>query len=987
MDGSSVNVLWAAALAGLTALSSLAAGEDVLGQLGPWRQGDIALSQSAADDRPNDEAWRIIREHFTPTASDIFALGEKGAFGAMVFPRNDRWAGIVITTPDRKPVALTQRFNAAPYRIAIVNPDSDPKTLETVAFVLYDSKALYSDASRCFRPRTEIQVFRRDAKGEQLLDTIRVDFTKAVLPDSGINMAAFNDADTTAAGFVLPKGSDFVRADGRRMFFWGGHENHIPSKAQADLYAESYRAAGINVMRHLGHEEMVKDPETGEIDRELMDDFFYLVHRLGSNGIYFMMSHTHGYVGQHKKYGKGGACMYGYPRGQVPAIDHGLLIFTDPKVRAVQKKFWKELLTTVSPYTGKALKDDPTVIGFELANETGLNPRYFDYNRLDAAGKASSDRWRELFNQYLIRKYGDLKSGKLKDAWAQEQLFRWEDPAQNVIPIPWRFRGERVWGGAGQHDHFTTGKLYLDGTTRTASPRISDAIEFTYEVQKTWADDFYAFLRNEVGMKVALGWDGDCFQICEIPNHKANMDSRADVTIAPGYCDWDNGDQINSRTKNVKRWSSYSYIHNRPTFAYEWGAWTTMGPFVYEYILHAALFGRVYGFDGFAHHKMAAMIYPAADPDYSVQVHYITPISDRPRRGAFSVARWILSRSRVEEVRDRLLIGYPRDSAFTGGPERKFSHPAFENWLMYQIGTEDYSFEQVYDGPTDRIVIHEGRGPYGDYRKAAHAILWCHSNTDREGKDAQAKEKWFAMHGIKFAPGQKYFVNDQYFATTEDMSEYIRVHEKAEKARWEQLNESARKNKAQAAAAGAAPTSALARTATAAADYWAAEPDAQPSELDCQVYRALKRWGYPLPFAEDEIDKVWRSRDRTIEMDTRTARLTADRPDMLLWCGKPPADGNVQLGKLSARTTERQYDVALLPWDTADFGSAGTLALWCMWNSEVTIKHSFKTTPKVYAVNWLGKRIFSVKPLRAGADSVTIATARHNDVFCYEITR
>jgi len=409
-----------------------------------------------------------------------------------------------------------------------------------------------------------------------------------------------------------------------------------------------------------------------------------------------------------------------------------------------------------------------------------------------------------------------------------------------------------------------------------------------------------------------------------------------------------------------------------------------MGPYIYDYILHAAIFGRVYGFDGFAHHKMSPMIYPAADPAYSLEVHYITPLSDRPRRGAFGVARWILERSRIPEVRDRLIIGYPKNSALLGGPERKFSHAAFENWLMYQIGTEDYSFDEVYDGPTDRIVVHEGRGPYGDYRKAKHAILWCHANTDREGKDPEAKTKWFARHGITFAPGQKYFLNDQFFATTEDMTEYVRVHAKAEQARWRELKESAAKAKDQAKRTS---VRALERLTTAPSDYWAAEPDAQPTELDRQVYRALTRWGYPLPFSEDEIDKVWRSRDGGITLDTRQTRLVVDRPDFQLWSGKAGPGTKVHLSRLTAQTDERQYAAALLAWDTGDFATAKTLALWCLWNSEVTVKLPAGGPPEIYAVNWLGKRLFRVNPSRRGEDGVSFATARHDDIFCYEIVQ
>ena len=182
-------------------------------------------------------------------------------------------------------------------------------------------------------------------------------------------------------------------------------------------------------------------------------------------------------------------------------------------------------------------------------------------------------------------------------------------------------------------------------------------IECTYAVQREWATDLITFLRDEVGLKCAIGWNGDTFQICQVPNHKANMDSPGSVTISSGYCDWDNGNQLTSRTKNLKRWTYWGYIHERPTFAYEWGGWSTMGPYQYEYILQAALMGRVYGFDGFANHKMSAMIYPVSDPVYSLKVHYITPISDRPRRGAFSVARWILERSTSKERSNRILSG------------------------------------------------------------------------------------------------------------------------------------------------------------------------------------------------------------------------------------------------------------------------------------------------------------------------------------------
>jgi hypothetical protein len=488
------------------------------------------------------------------------------------------------------------------------------------------------------------------------------------------------------------------------------------------------------------------------------------------------------------------------------------------------------------------------------------------------------------------------------------------------------------------------------------------------------------FLRDETGIKCGIGWNGDTFQVAQAPNHLANMDAPLDLAVAAAYLDSHSGDQLTSRTKNLKRFTAYGRILGRPMLAYEWSFWNTQGPYAYEYCLLAALLGRTHGFDAYAHHKMAAYKYPVSDPIWSLPGHdYIQPLSDRPRRGVFHVAQWIMQRSRIPEEDRRLIVGFPRADVFTGGPERKMSNWAFENWLMYQIGTEDYAFGDVYDGPADRIVIHAGHGPYGDYRKAKHAILWCHANSDREGKDPRAKEKWFALHGIRFAPGQKYFLNDQFFATTEDMTDYNVVHLKAEQARRDLVRANAEK----AAREG---TKYLVETADH--DYWAAEPDAAPPELDRQIYAALKKWGYPLPFTEREIDKVWRSRDRTLVMDTTKQEFRGDRPDMQLWFGKLAGKGGrVRLSRLEAESHEKQYSVALLPWDTGDLTTARLLVVWSHWNSRVTLKLPGLETAPIYAVNWLGKRLYQVKPIAATGQSLTFATIRDDDVFCYEIPR
>jgi hypothetical protein len=53
----------------------------------------------------------------------------------------------------------------------------------------------------------------------------------------------------------------------------------------------------------------------------------------------------------------------------------------------------------------------------------------------------------------------------------------------------------------------------------------------------------------------------------------------------------------------------------------------------------------------------------------------------------------------------------------------------------------------------------------------------------------------------------------------------------------------------------------------------------------------------------------------------------------------------------------------------------------------VTLKLPGLETAPIYAVNWLGKRLYQVKPIAATGQSLTFATIRDDDVFCYEIPR
>jgi hypothetical protein len=673
--------------------------------LGPWRVGDMAYSTTLADDRPNEASRQTVAKDYKPLLPDMICKGEKGALSFGVSPRSEGWAGILILDPQNKPVLRSAG-------LTVTFADADGKAQEGKLWIGRDTKVLFSDASPIILPRTRITVSRN--KGAEVVDQCVVDFGQWKFDDSTIQMKEMLDGPTSRHGFVLARNAAFVR-DGKPMFFWGGHENHVPAKSYADTYAEAYSQAGINVMRHIGVDEILADPATGAIDKEKLDNFHYLIAKLGEKGIYFFLTSSPSFAP--------GA--YGFSRGQEPEgwSNAGLhtyaYFWVDPRFREAWKTLLRNVLTPVNPYTGKALKDDPTIIGFELANETGMNERRFDFNRLDEPKTTQS--WREAFNQFLLKKYGSRDA--LAQAWEQNPLRPYEDPAKNTILIPTNYRGARSpYGGTGQHDQYLTPRWYnrgfalpieanprirdaiefnkqvahksypfdfnnltqpqesaalrvqfnqfllkkygnrealskaweedplfpwetsgeamkIDPKTKAelpdpskpgqtilipsnfsgeaeyrqqseplrADPRIGDAMEFTYSVQKQWASDMATFLKKEIGIKCGVGWNGDTFHVVQLPNHLANMNSPLDIAIAAAYLDNDDGDQLTSRTKNLKRFTGYGRIYGRPMFAYEWSFWTNQGPFVYEYALMAALMGREYGFDtetGALHHPI-----------------------------------------------------------------------------------------------------------------------------------------------------------------------------------------------------------------------------------------------------------------------------------------------------------------------------------------------------------------------------------------------
>lgn len=223
-----------------------------------------------------------------------------------------------------------------------------------------------------------------------------------------------SDAPAGANGFVVADGDHFVDGNGAEMRFIGtnlGMTGCFPSHEDADKLAKELTRYGINIVRM--HYVSHRTPKNGYpvlnsfIEPVQLELFDYLFAKLKEQGIYvyFQLNIAR------KASGVNGLVN----PGNLPYYKNGLDNFEYILIN-LQKRFHKEILTHVNPYTGIAYKDDPAITMFELANENSIvNSWYSPKHKFTALVEPYRGRLLEMWNRFLTDKYGT--TAELKEAW------------------------------------------------------------------------------------------------------------------------------------------------------------------------------------------------------------------------------------------------------------------------------------------------------------------------------------------------------------------------------------------------------------------------------------------------------------------------------------------------------------------------------------------------------------------------------------------
>lgn len=209
-------------------------------------------------------------------------------------------------------------------------------------------------------------------------------------------------------GFISVEGDHFVDGRGREIRFIGtniGMTGCFPCHEDADRLAAELRRYGINIVRlHYVSHRTPKDGypvKDSFIEPVQLERFDYLFAKLKEHGIYtyFQLNIARKFG---RKNGVENANLLPYYKNGIDNVD--------PLMISLQKRFHKEILTHVNPYTGLAYRDDPAVAMMELANENSIvnawyAPKYDFPNIVEPYRTRLRERWRA----WIENRYGSVE--------------------------------------------------------------------------------------------------------------------------------------------------------------------------------------------------------------------------------------------------------------------------------------------------------------------------------------------------------------------------------------------------------------------------------------------------------------------------------------------------------------------------------------------------------------------------------------------------
>lgn len=180
---------------------------------------------------------------------------------------------------------------------------------------------------------------------------------------------------STTSGFITVKNKKLVNADGSKFaavgfnaYWLGAMEDYSePTPAQMDEMFSLAKTIGATTIRShtlgvsSGHKTLIVRKTTGAITKGNLDVIDLAISKADAAGIKLIVPLTDAYNYYHGNYGDFCTALK----------KDKSVFFTDTNVRVFFKQFLSYYLNHVNKYTGRALKDEPAILCWELGNELG----------------------------------------------------------------------------------------------------------------------------------------------------------------------------------------------------------------------------------------------------------------------------------------------------------------------------------------------------------------------------------------------------------------------------------------------------------------------------------------------------------------------------------------------------------------------------------------------------------------------------------------
>ncbi|WP_431300263.1 hypothetical protein [Tabrizicola sp. BL-A-41-H6] len=293
-----------------------------------------------------------------------------------------------------------------------------------------------------------------------------------------MDLSDLNEERAGESGFVRRSsdGASFVRGDGDPIRFWAVNTD-VANKGVEELreHARFLAKRGVNMVRLHGQIPQAGPTggEIGSIDVAERERLWQLVAAMKEEGIYVTFSPYYPHAVQRE------AAL----RWQTPKDSSGLtgMIYFEPLLQEAYKNWLRETLLPVNPYTGLALKDDPSLAIIQMQNEDSLLFWTFNEIRGHEASLLGT-----LFGQFLQEKYGSLTLAR--EAWNGSAApgpidGMTDDWESGVIAL------SNIW-------HLTS-----EGEVGSAEVRLRDQAQFLTQTMRKWHAEITRFLREDIGAR------------------------------------------------------------------------------------------------------------------------------------------------------------------------------------------------------------------------------------------------------------------------------------------------------------------------------------------------------------------------------------------------------------------------------------------------------------------------------------------------------